>query len=341
MPFGALLVALALTACSTEEPVHTTRFLAFGTLVDLSIAGAETEQAETASREVEQHFARLHHQWHAWEPGPLQRINQAIADGQEFDIPPAMHALVDRGRALSVASEGLFNPAIGQLVSLWGFHRDDPDGPAPPDPEDIRALVDQQPHMTDLVLGQGHGRSRNLAVKLDFGAYGKGYGIALAMELLQRQGIHNAILNTGGDLSAMGNRGSRPWRVAIRHPRGEGLLATVELSDQESVFTSGDYERTFTHEGKRYHHIIDPRTGWPAEGTASATVIDPDPTLADAAATALFVAGPEAWHATAKAMGIAYAVLVDDQGFLYMNPEMAARLQFPERPASIPLSAPL
>ena len=196
--------------------------------------------------------------------------------------------------------------------------------------------------MTDLVIEGDQLHSRNPLVKLDFGAYGKGYGIAQAMQRLKQLGVHDAILNAGGDLSAMGRHLDRPWRVAIRHPRREGALASLELHGEESVFTSGDYERAFTYQGKHYHHIIDPRTGRPAQGTESVTVIDADPTRADAAATALFVAGPAEWYATARTMHLRYVLLVDARGTLHMNPAMAERIQLLETPAvPVELSPPL
>jgi thiamine biosynthesis lipoprotein len=183
-------------------------------------------------------------------------------------------------------------------------------------------------------------RSKNPAVKLDFGAIGKGYGIDLAVAHLRELGIDNAIVNAGGDLRAIGDRSGQPWRIAIRRPTG-GVFGIIGVSGDESVFTSGDYERNFIYEGKTYHHIIDPRTGWPAEGTRAVTVIHTDGTTADAAATALFVAGPDHWYEIAKRMGIRYVLLLDSEGTVHMNPEMAERIELMDRDADTELSPPL
>ena len=154
--------------------------------------------------------------------------------------------------------------------------------------------------------------------------------------------IHNAIINTGGDLSVSGTHGNRPWRIGIRHPRKEAAIAWLEASDNESVFTSGDYERYYMHKGKRYHHILDPRTGYPAQGSSSVTVIHDNAAEADAAATALFVAGPQYWHSIALSMGIRYVMLIDTEGTIHMNPAMVERIHFiNDATPSILLSQPL
>ena len=106
------------------------------------------------------------------------------------------------------------------------------------------------------------------------------------------------------------------------------MLASLEVQGDESVFTSGDYERYYEYQGKRYHHILDPRTGYPSQGATSVTVIHDNGAEADAAATALMVAGPKDWYEVARHMGIKYVMLVDDEGVVHMNPAMAARVHF-------------
>lgn len=195
--------------------------------------------------------------------------------------------------------------------------------------------------MSDLDIDGFKLSSSNPAVKLDFGAYGKGYGIDRAIESLKDMGIHNAIINAGGDLRAIGSRAGTPWRIAIKKPTGMAVLGVIKTDTDESVFTSGDYERNYAYEGKRYHHIIDPRTGYPAEGVASVTVIHTDATTADAAATALFVAGTSDWHRIARQMGIKYVLVIDSQGTLHMNPAMQKRIELLKTDNKIIISPPL
>ncbi len=340
--FLLLLLALgSLAGCESRHQPFATKFLAFGTFIDLTIAGVPREQAEQAAAIIEQDFQRMHRSWHAWDPGPLGRVNRLIKSGESFSAPPSVLPLIVRGKELSEKSEGLFNPAIGLLIDAWGFHSNDPEGHRPPDDERLGELLRLNPNMSDLEIDGIRIKSHNSAIKLDFGAFGKGYGIDMAMTHLPEMGIHNAILNAGGDLRAIGSKSGTPWKIAIRHPSGEGIIAIIETRDSESVFTSGDYERNFTWQGQRYHHIIDPRTGFPATGTRSVTVIHNDATVADAAATALFIAGPENWYRIAQKMGLKYVLLVDQEGLLHMNPGMEKRIELMGEGHRIRLSPPL
>ena len=336
----ALLIILSIMGCKREQPVYNTRFLAFGTLVDLSIIGIDKETADRASNTLEQDFAFMHQAWHAWDPGPLGRVNRLIQQGETFSVPPSILPMIKLGQRYTEQSGGLFNPAIGQLVDLWGFHIDEPECRPPPPPEAIRNLVRSAPSMADLTLDGIEMYSSNPDVKLDFGAFGKGYGIDLAIAHLRELGIRNAIVNAGGDLRAIGDRDGQPWRIAIRRPNG-GVFATIEVAGDESVFTSGDYERYFVYEGESYHHIIDPRNGYPARGSKSVTVVHSNAATADAAATALFVAGPNEWVEVARNMGVSQVLLMDQAGTIHMTPAMAKRVKFLEREPDIKLSPPL
>lgn len=332
------------SACSrpSTEQVYEERVYVFGTLADVTIYGAPAEQARQAVAAIARDFQTWHHEWHAWEPGPLTELNEAIAAGRPAPVPASLQPLILKSQEVFIQSEGLFNPAIGRLLRLWGFQSSErPSGP-PPAAEAIEALVKQAPAMTDLRLADGVLISTNPAVQLDFGGIAKGYAVDLALQKLRDMGLHNAIVNAGGGLGVIGSRGDRPWRVGIRHPQGAGVLASIEVRDGESVHTSGNYERFRQHENLRYAHILDPRTGWPVEGITSATVIHTDGTVADAAATVLVIAGPDEWHRLAQRMGIRYAMLVDEAGTVYMNQAMADRVQFTgEPPKNIVISPPL
>mgnify|MGYP001815857267 CR=1 FL=1 len=341
LPAIILLVTL-LAGCSNQETVFHDRFFALGTLVEVSIFGDDPGQAARASEQLEQDLLTLQARWHAWQAGALTDTNEQLATLQPFTPDPALLPLLLEANRLSQLSHGLFNPVIGQLIATWGFH----DNPLPvgtlPDSDTIATLVAQAPAVTDISFTGTQALNSNPAVRYDLGAFAKGYAVDRAIDRLREFGIENAIVNAGGDLRAIGQHGNRPWRIGIRQPRQGGILASIELQGDASVFTSGDYERFFEVDGKRYHHIIDPRNGYPAEGTVSVTVVHENAATADAAATALFVAGRDNWVEPARTMQVELVMLIDTDGVIHMNPAMRSRIQFePGVTAEISLSEPL
>jgi thiamine biosynthesis lipoprotein len=127
-------------------------------------------------------------------------------------------------------------------------------------------------------------RFANPRTKIGLGAIAKGYLVGRSIALLRSMGISDAIVEAGGDLQVSGSRDGSPWTVGLVHPRNGNVIASIALENGEAIVTSGDYERFVIFHGKRYHHIIDPKTGHPAEGMASVTVLCHDPTEADALA---------------------------------------------------------
>lgn len=331
--YAFLILAGLLAACTSKPQEHHEQLLVFGTLVDVKLWGVEEEKARAATAQLAEDFEYMHKTWHAWHPGPLGRINQLLVTGETFSGAPSVLPLIKRGTELSEASGGLFNPAIGRLIALWSFASDDPPHGPPPSDAAIEALVDQHPQMTDIKIDGIQLRGTNPALKLDFGAFAKGYALDRAVERLREMGINNAVVNAGGNLCTLGRHGDRPWRVGIRHPRQPGVLASVEADgDGECIITSGDYERYFDWDGVRYDHIIDPRSGRPTQGVASVTVFADQGDLGDATSTALAVAGPEDWLPVARRMGVKGVLLVGTDGKIYMTPSLKERIHFEQDP---------
>jgi FAD:protein FMN transferase len=316
--FAAALLLGAVLAAGCGRPVDGPetrhRFMAMGTLVDVTVYGIPAAEAEAAAREIEALFHELHEEWHPWGDGELGRLNQAVAEGREASPGPDLAALLAEAEALSEASGGLFDPTLGALVRLWGFDSGERQPLAPPSPQEIEAL-----------LATGATQPQ-----LDLGGFLKGIAVDRGMSLLRARGIEHAIVNAGGDLRAIGRRGDRPWRIGIRAPRDATVLAALEIEEDDAVFTSGDYERFFEHEGRRYHHILDPRTGYPAVGLAAVSVVHHDAGRADAATTALMVAGPEGWPKVAAALGIEAVMVVHDDGAIELTDAMQQRIRFPD-----------
>ncbi len=324
--------AFLLTACSVKEPLYTQESYVFGTRVQIAIYGETEDKARAAATRVLRQFDQLHHRLHAWEPGELSQLNSAFASGHAA-VPVAadLADILRDATSYSEQSGGLFNPAIGNLIRLWGF-QSDTFVPHVPDASAIAKLLAAQPQMRDIVVRDGKAYSTNPAVRVDLGGYAKGYALDVAARSLREMGIHNALINIGGNILALGQHGRRPWRVGIQDPRKPQAIASLELRDGEAIGTSGDYQRFFEWQGRRYCHIIDPRTGWPAQGVESVTVlIAPGPfagVRSDVDSKPLFIAGVAGWREAATRMGVQAAMLIDAQGRILLTPAMRERLKF-------------
>jgi len=340
----SLLVCAAVlvtSSCSRprESEFHE-QILALGTLIDINFYGISAEKAHAATGEVRAVLEDINNTWHAWQPSLVTRINAHIRAGQASEVPAPRLELIRKSITMTKLSNGLFDPGIGALSELWGFHSDTlPSGP-PPDRKKIMALVAKKPSILRLHIEGSKVWSDNPATQLDFGAIAKGYAIDQSIARLRALGVKNAIVNAGGDLRAIGRHGDRPWRIGIRDPRGAGVLASVNAEGDQSIFTSGDYERFYDYHNKRYHHIIDPRTGYPARGTRSVTVVtEKSAATADAAATALFVAGPRDWQNIARALNLDRIMLVDSDNTVHLTKKMASIVHFElEPPPKITIS---
>lgn len=298
--------------------------------MEVSLWDTGSSDAQKAFTELEELFQGMHYEWHAWEPGTLVEVNRAFATGLPAIASPSIVEMVRHSMKVEKDSGGRFNPAIGGLVRLWGFHTSEyPIMGPPPRNTQINEHVSTQPSSLDIRIDGLQLSTSNPAVQLDFGGIAKGYAIDVACEKLKALGIKNAIVNAGGDLKAMGDHGERPWRIAVRDPAG-GIIGTLETTGDEAVFTSGNYERFRQDETKRYPHILDPRTGWPVENVASVTVITDEGWMADAAATALIVAGLDEWQEVARALNLDQVMLVDETGKAWLTPKMNERLEFVE-----------
>ncbi|MFA5083466.1 MAG: FAD:protein FMN transferase, partial [Hydrogenophilaceae bacterium] len=320
------------------KPPYKQQAYVFGTLVDVSVYGEPEAKARQAVDAVLADFDRLHRLLHAWEPSELERINTAIAASKPSDpAPQEVIGLLQDAASWSGRSEGLFNPAIGNLIELWGFHSDT-FAARLPDPVKVDQLVKANPRMADLHIEGDRVASDNAAVRLDLGGYAKGYALERAVGLLKAQGVVNALVNIGGNIIAIGRHGDRPWKVGIQHPRQSGAIATLELRDGEAIGTSGDYQRYFEKDGKRYCHLIDPRTGWPADGAQAVTVLvrgEHAGIRSDVTSKPIFIGGPSEWRKMAERMGVSEVLFIDATGRASATRSMAGRLEWLDQTAPL------
>ncbi len=308
------LLVLTLTCCKPVRPGQVSReglqkqtSFMMDTYVTIYAGGPE----ETAIRAIDLALDRMQELDGKLNPrnsrSPLYAFNHQgvpISD-------PEVYEVVRAALRFSRESNGAFDITIFPLSELWGFTGE---SPRRPHEEEIKACLRSVGYQ-HLLLTAGELQKDQETVRIDLGGIAKGYAVAEAVKVLRAEGITSALVDAGGDVYALGRRDGRLWKVGVQAPRGEDLLGYLEVEDL-AVMGSGDYERFFTEEGQRYHHILDPQTGFPAQGLAGITVISRDPMLADGWATALFVMGPEKGLQMANKIDEVEAIMVTTSGEL-------------------------
>lgn len=323
----AIIASVLATGCGGRSELTHHRLYAMGTWVSVSVH-APTPATDAAIAQVETLLRQFEIDYHAWADGELARVNEALAAGRAVEVSPPLAALLKQAQQLGERSGGRFDAGLGTLVELWGF-----DGPpaehAEPPPEAAIATALAAAGMRHVHVDGRRVAAGSTGVKIDLGGIAKGEAVDRIIDTLRQHGIHDALVDAGGDVRVIGARGDRPWRVGIRHPRERGVLGVIELEDGEAAFTSGDYERHYDIGGIRMHHIIDPRTGHPAPETLAVTVVMRSGVEADAAATALFVAGDD-WRETAAALGASAVLRVAADRRVETTAAMRPALREPE-----------
>ncbi|MBI4712830.1 MAG: FAD:protein FMN transferase [Planctomycetes bacterium] len=236
---------------------------------------------------------------------PLYRFNNEGAPITDTEIIN----IITIAQEISKESGGAFDITVEPLVKLWGFFSDNPHLPQKADIENALKKVGYQ----HIIIKDGQVTKDLPDLHIDLGAIAKGYGLSETVKVLKNQGAKAALIEAGGQVYGFGAIKGKPWMVGIRNPRSSGVIAGMGIADL-SISTSGDYERFFEQDGIRYHHILDPQTGYPARGLMSLSVLMQDPTLADGWSTALFVMGPEKAMKLAQSKSDIQIIVVNDRG---------------------------
>jgi thiamine biosynthesis lipoprotein len=262
---------------------------------------------------------------------PLSAVNGA-AGGAPVAVPRDLRAVIRRGIEIGALTDGAFDLTWAALWGLWDFRSSEPHVP---DEDAIGrrvALVDYR--RVEIDDEAGTVRLPEAGMMIGLGGIAKGYALDRAARALRERGVESFLISAAGQMMLGGTRDGRPWRVGIRDPRGDAsdFFASLELTDV-SVSTSGDYEQFFVAGGVRYHHLLDPRTGRPARGLRSATVVSADATLADALSTALVVLGRDEALALAERLDGVEAVLVDERAAVHVTSGLRDRLHLRHPPA--------
>lgn len=274
----------AAEATATSATPQSTELYAMDTVMTLEAYGDGASAAlEAASAEIE----RLDALWSiASADGDIARLNADKSAAVSDDTA----ALLARAKEISAETNGLFACTIAPLMEAWGFTSGDYRVPDAATLAALLAAVDDSQVAID-----GNQVTIPTDVKVDLGGIAKGFTSSRVMAIYRDSGVESGIISLGGNVQALGTKpdGSR-WRVGIQDPDDtSAILAVVEIADK-AVITSGGYQRNFEENGVTYHHIIDPRSGYPADsGLTSVTIVSDDGTLADGLSTALFVMGKD------------------------------------------------
>jgi FAD:protein FMN transferase len=300
--------------------------LAMGAEVRLTAWTSDTHAAAAAFDDVLREFERLEALMSVWREGSdVQRLN-AAAGRNEVPVSTEVRIVLREARRVSEWTDGKFDVTFGALSGLWKFDHDQDN--RVPDAAEVRRrlpLIDYGGLDVDERAGTAFLRRPGMRIHL--GGIGKGYALDRAVELLVRRGVRDFIIQSGGDLYAAGRRGDRPWRLGIRDPRGPADRSFAALDVTDGTFsTSGDYERFFVRDGRRYHHILDPDRGEPARGCRSVTIVTDRAVIADGLSTGVFVLGPTAGMALIERLPGVEGVIVTDTNEVLVSSGLRQRL---------------
>ena len=299
-----------------------------GTYVHITVWGNDDAQVVAAIDEAFNEFDRIDRLMTTWtDTSEVSRINLAAGSGKPVEVSPELVAILSRSLDDSRLSNGAFDITVGSFAGVWKFDEDN-DGTIPP-PELVaerKKLVSWKDLVVDPVRHTA--RLRRKGQKITLGGIAKGYSVDKAVAILRKHGLVDFIVQAGGDMYCAGKRGERRWRVGIRDPRGprDSFFALAEVEDR-TFSTSGDYERFTIKDGRRYHHIIDPATGYPAAGVRSVTIMAKDGLTAEGLSKIVFIWGAERGMKLIESLPDVDAVVVDAKNHVTVSKGLKGKLQ--------------
>jgi len=315
--YGVLVIVLFLIGFfiarnSSDEEVKTmkrTKIL-LGTVVEIQVRDANEQKADDAITKAFAEVKRIDDLFTTYnEASPVWKINNS--SDSIISVDHEVYRLIVLCDSITKLSNGSFDVSLDNLTKIWGFYTDDPQ--LPTKAEIDSALLNSSWQKITL-LGDNKIIKKE-SVGLNFGAIAKGYAVDKAINVLKKYKRKEALLNTGGEISVIGN----DWVVGIQHPREiNSIIKKIKL-DGFTVATSGDYEQYFELDGNRYHHILDPKTGYPSKGLQSVTIINKSNTIADALATAVFVMGKEKGMKLIETLDETEAMIIDNEGNIFYS----------------------
>ena len=303
-----------------------------GTRMQILVYTADESGARAAIGDAFAELTRLEQALSEWIPtSEVSRVNLG-AGTAPVKVGPDTLAVVMAGKSAAELTGGAFAMTWLALGGLWKIPPpagEAPRVPAKADVERVLPMIGDAAIVVDATASTVRLPRGGMAIGV--GAIGKGYAMDRVADLLIGRGFKNVLVSAGGDVVARGSKGARPWSVGIQDPRGPGYFAVMNLVDQ-AISTAGDYERYFEVGGVRYHHILDPRTGFPARGMRSVTVIADKGVLTDGLDTGIFVMGSQAGMKLIEDDPRLEGVIIDDQNVLTVSSGLAKTLRVLRQP---------
>ena len=325
---GLPLLAL-LPGCSENPPLREGGFSVFGQIWTLTFFDTPPDRINAALRAAEGIVEPLYRRLHPWKDSELTRLNRRLARHGEAHASEAILALLRTARPLYDASGGRFDPSIGGLIELWGFHSDAGRHPQaePPTEAALDAWLTDAPSLDDVQVEGDRIDVSNRRVQFDFNALAEGFAAQRVLARIEELGVTDCLLDTGGDLYTLGRPGERAWKLGIRDPLGEAPLGGVALTGERSLCSSGNYERRIRYRGRNFGHILDPLTARPTRTNAGTSVLGHHPVTADGAATALMLLEPTEAGRFAAQLGLDGILLVTENGQPWRDAGMRQAMQ--------------
>jgi FAD:protein FMN transferase len=309
---------------------------AMGTRLSLIVYGApgvSEKDVRAAIDEAVDEFRRIERLMSTWRPDTEISLVNARA-GAWVEVGEDSFRVLEKGLWAGSLSSGAFDLTFETMSDLWKFGGAAEDAPSAPSP----ALVAQRRALLGYENVELDPRSHQVRIpagrRIGLGGIAKGYAVDRVVDILRKEGLRDFLVQAGGDLYAAGHKpDGQPWTTGLQDPRGPrgSTYATLELSDQ-GLSTAGDYERFYIADGKRYHHIIDPRTGYPATASRAVSVLAPDSFTADALDDGVFILGAEEGLAVVERLPDVAAVIVDGDNEVRVSERLRGRLRVTRHP---------
>lgn len=319
-----LIAAWLLPACTpTPAAQHHDRRPLMGTLVSLTLEGDDRATLARAADAAYREMGRLSDMMNHYNPDSVVSLINREAGAKPVKVPAELMDVLKSAQRMSARTNGAFDITVASLRG-WRFN---PEQPRIPSRAQIAAMLPRVGYRY-LVLDDSAGTAylTRSGTRIDLGGIAKLYILNAGLQILQRHDVRNAMINGGGDVVVAGRIEGRPWRVGIRDARAPERLYAVIEREHGFVVSSGDYERYFIKDGRRYHHILDPRTGYPTVGPHGVTLVGDDLDAINGLSAAIMVLGTEAGRTLIEATPGVEGVIFDRDGSVWVSPRLAGKL---------------